>query len=145
MSAPTSLKPGELLKKCCVTETLSQLEAEALEKTIVAWMAENPDIDGEIVYQKGQPPMIREREKAGVLMEGDPVKAGETVRVPVGTLDCSPGPIMRIRSTPKALFAQLREMGVGCESCRRSLDVDRIEDYCEECEPGYLCNRWKGT
>lgn len=41
-------------------------------------------------------------------------------------------------ATPKALFRQLREMGVGCGTCRNALDD------CEIWKPEFLCDEWEG-
>ena len=51
-----------------------------------------------------------------------------------------------IELSAKALFAQLRELGVGCESCQ---EPDRLMgmDYCPVIDgwqgEGFLCNQWQ--
>lgn len=50
-------------------------------------------------------------------------------------------------ATPKALFAQLREMGVGCGSCVNIIPSQSFERYCDVigCVPsGFrICGEWE--
>ena len=48
----------------------------------------------------------------------------------------------------KALFAQLREMGVGCETCKNGSHSGYVYSFCGETDwlgEDFLCGKWEPT
>ena len=94
------------------TTAWAQREAEVLEELIVTWKAENPGIEGEIVFHAGQRPTVRAK-----------------------------------AITPMTLFAQLREMGVRCETCKNASHSGYVYSFCGETDwlgEDFLCGKWEG-
>lgn len=57
-------------------------------------------------------------------------------------LNCEPGPIMRVRSTPQSLLAQLWEMGVMCDTCEYKVGKTTAESACPTFRQVLFCAHW---
>jgi hypothetical protein len=173
---------GELQQ--CGTTRWAQREAEVLEALVVSWRAENPGIDGEIVFQAGQRPRVqrvspmtqnraalpkppayardlpdremglsddalqflereenlyefRKRQMRNLLEQPEGLKRREPLKAPTEPPR---------EETISFLFAQLREMGVGCERCRfenpQDINTWKCEIQLNMTEPGF-CHEWE--
>ena len=59
-------------------------------------------------------------------------------------LDCRPGSIIIIRDTAASLFAQLREMGVLCGTCRKRVGHTMGERGCRHSlRFSHVCGAWE--